>query len=266
MMKYKGFDENFGLSGKTALVTGASRGLGKAIVEIFARKGAQVMLTSSNSRCEEVAAELRAKGYDAGAVIADLRDRPATENIVSETVKRFGKIDILVNNAGIGHTNYAEDITDELWDEVLQINLNAPFFLCRGAGKQMMKQKTGGRIINVASMAAVAIPDKHAAYSASKAGLVVLTRALAYEWADFGITVNAVSSTIIMTDMGKNEWDDSDLERIPLNRFLEPEEVASVCLYLASDAAAMVTGINFQINGGDGLSSMYKDRKARPAL
>jgi NAD(P)-dependent dehydrogenase (short-subunit alcohol dehydrogenase family) len=265
-MKYKGFDENFSLTGKTALVTGSSRGLGKSIAEMFARKGARVMLTSSNSRCEEVAAGIRGKGYEAAAVPADLRDRPAIKNIVDETVRRFGKIDILVNNAGIGHSDYAEDITDELWDEVIQVNLTAPFILCREAGKRMMAQRSGGRIINVASMAAVVVPDKHAAYCASKAGLVSLSRSLAYEWADFGVTVNAVSSTIIMTDMGRNEWDESDLERIPLNRFLEPEEVAAACLFLASDAAAMVTGINFQINGGDGLSSMYKDRHARPAL
>ncbi len=266
MMKYQGFDEAFSLTGKVAIVTGASRGLGRAIAEMYARKGAKVMLTSTTDRCEQAAAGLRGQGYPAQAVIADLRNRKDVERIVDETVRRFGRVDILVNNAGIGHSDYAEEITDELWDDLLAVNLTGPFLLCRAAGRQMIRQKQGGRIINVASMAAVMIPDKHAAYCASKAGLVCLTRSLAYEWADFGITANAISSTIIMTDMGQDEWDESALERIPLNRFLEPDEVAAAAVYLASDAAAMVTGLNLQINGGDGLSSMYKDRTARPTL
>ncbi len=252
-MDFKGFDINFSLKGKVALVTGAAKGIGKAISLLYADKGADLILLDISDELPAAAKEIEAKGRRALALKTDLTKKADLEKAVAEAVKAFGRIDILVNNAGVVFLDDAENLSEEFWDLTLSINLKTPFLLSQIVARQMIKQKFG-KIVNMASQAGFIALDKHVAYTASKAGIIGMTKVMAAEWAEHGIQVNAISPTVILTELGKKAWagevGEAMKKKIPAGRFGYPEEVAACAVFLASDAANLITGSNLVIDGG----------------
>ncbi|WBU61609.1 SDR family NAD(P)-dependent oxidoreductase [Paracoccus albus] len=242
-MKYL---DRFRLDGRHALVTGGARGIGFATAEALAQAGASVMLTDRDADAAESAArQLREKGLDVSADRLEVTDSAA----VNALAKAYPQIDILVNNAGIARSNEpAETMTDDVWSSVIDINLNGVFWCCRAFGAQML-ERGQGTIVNVGSMSGYIVnrPQEQSQYNASKAAVHQLTRSLAAEWAPRGVRVNAVAPTYIETEMNSYVYDDPELMRhwiggTPQNRMGHPDEVASVILFLASDAASLMTG------------------------
>lgn len=252
-MEFKGYDKNFNLDGKTALVTGGAKGIGKAIALLFAEKGADIVLVDMDKEVNKVASEIEKMGRKSLAVIQNLTDFANLGKIVSESIKKFGKIDILVNNAGIAQVDYAEEIPENYWDETVAINSKVPFMLTQLVGKEMIKRKYG-KIINIASIAGSIAFEKHAVYCASKAAVILFSKVFAMEWGKHGITVNTISPIVTLTEMGKKIWvgevAKETLKTIPVGRFNYPEEIAAGALYLAADASNTVTGMDLVIDGG----------------
>lgn len=252
-MEFKGYDKNFSLKGKVAMVTGAARGIGKAIVNLFAEKGADILLVDMLEEVREVAQSLSAHGVKGFPIVADLSRKENIERVVEESIKEFGRVDILVNNAGIALLEDAENLPEDYWDRTMLINLKVPFLMSQYVGREMIKAKRG-KIVNIASQAGIIALDKHVAYCASKAAVIEMTKVLAIEWAEFNINVNAVSPTVVLTELGKKAWagdvGEEMKKKIPVRRFGYPEEIAAGALLLASDAADMVTGANLVIDGG----------------
>lgn len=252
-MEFKGFDNSFGLKGKVALVTGAASGIGKAIAELYAQKGADVILVDMIEDVKEVAAAISKFGVEVLPIVADITQKGIIEKITDESIMEFGRIDILVNCAGIALLDDAENLTEDYWDKTILVNLKAPFFMSQYVGNKMIKRKTG-KIINIASQAGIIALDKHVAYCSSKAAIIGMTKVLALEWAKYNINVNAISPTVVLTELGKKAWTgevgEAMKKKIPVNRFAYPEEIAATALYLASDAANMITGANLVIDGG----------------
>ena len=252
-MEFSGYDKDFRLTNRVALVTGAARGIGKAISQLFAAKGADMILVDVLDEVKGAAASLAEFGRKTFPRVADITRTENVKRIVEESIQQFGKIDILVNNAGIVLLDDAEKISEESWDKTLAVNLKAPFIMAQFVGREMIKGK-GGKIINLASQAGVIGLDKHVAYCTSKAGIIGMTKVLALEWAEFNINVNSISPTVVLTELGKKAWagevGEAMKKRIPVGRFAFPEEIAAVALFLASDAAAMITGENIVIDGG----------------
>jgi len=242
------------LQGKVALVTGGSRGIGRAIALALARQGAKVALTyvQAAEAAEAAATAIRDGGSDAMAIRADVRNLDDVKSMATQAIAKFGQVDILVNNAGIIRDNYLTFMKEEEWDDVLDTDLKGAFFCIKVVGKEMMKKKTG-RIINVASDAGLLGDLMRANYASAKAGLLGLTKTAAREFAVHGITVNAVSPGIIETDMiaGMAETRrGKQLAMIPQARFGKPEEVANAVVFLASDDAGYVTGEVLCVDGG----------------
>ena len=244
------FDRAFSLQGQVALITGAATGIGKAIATLFAERGATLALVDRSDAVRETA---RALGTQHLALVADVADEAATVATVARTLERLGRIDILVNNAGIGPLARAEETSAELWDTTMAVNLRGSFLYAREAGKAMITRGYG-RIINLASQAALVALDRHLAYCASKAGVLGMTRVLAMEWGRYGITVNAISPTVTETELGRSGWAGevgvAFRKKIPTGRFAQPEEIALAALYLASGAAGMINGENLVVDGG----------------
>lgn len=241
------------LTGKVAIVTGAANGIGLAVAELFAKSGAQVALFDMSSDVAAVPARLAGGSNRHLAMVLDVTDAGAVTLAVAQVVKHFGKIDILINNAGVALLDSASSLSEADWDVTMAVNLKAPFMLAQAAGRHMIAQHYG-RIINLASQASVIALDRHVAYCTSKAALVGMTKVLALEWAPHGVTVNAVSPTVVETALGKKAWAGKvgeDMKaKIPVGRFALPGEVAGLILYLASDGAAMINGENILIDGG----------------
>ena len=246
-------DPSFGLIGKVALITGAAQGIGRAIAAVYAERGAQLALVDVSESVCDAAGAIEAGGGDALALVADLTAHGSIAHVVDDALARYGRIDILVNNAGVALLDEAEHLSEQWWDKTIRLNLTVPFLLSQYAARAMIAAHSG-KIINIASQASVVALDRHVAYCASKAGLVGMTKVLALEWAEYGITVNAISPTVVLTELGKAVWagevGDAMKKKIPAGRFAQPEEIAAAALFLASQAAAMITGENLIIDGG----------------
>jgi gluconate 5-dehydrogenase len=245
----------FSLSGKVALVTGASRGLGKAMAEALARAGATVVLAARDvTRLEEVAAEIRREGREAHVSAFDLLDEPAVVAAIPSVVERVGRLDILLNNAGMYRTSKLLDSTLQLWHRTIDTNLTSAYLLAREAARVMIPQKSG-RIINVGSYVSVLGRERMQAYAASKHGLAGLTKSLAGELGRHGITCNAIAPGYFMTDMITPATGDAALMQaftsaIALNRWGRPDEMGGAAVFLASDASSYVNGHILHVDGG----------------
>ncbi|MHB8065308.1 MAG: GolD/DthD family dehydrogenase, partial [Ruminiclostridium sp.] len=242
-MDFKGFETSFELKGKVAMITGAASGIGKAIVELYAEKGADIILVDLLDGVYEVAKSLSKFNVATLPLAVDLTEKKNIEMVVEESIKKFGKIDILVNCAGVVFLDDAENLSEQYWDKTMLINLKVPFLLSQQVGKEMIK-KNCGKIINMASQAGIIALDNHVAYTSSKAAIIGMTKVLAIEWAEFNINVNAISPTVILTDLGKKAWAGEVGEvmkkKIPGKRFGYPEEVAAAALYLACGASDLM--------------------------
>jgi 3-oxoacyl-[acyl-carrier protein] reductase len=242
------------LKGKVAVITGAGRGIGRAIAQQFAEQGAKVVLNyrSSLSQVEELLGQIRAAGGEAIAIQADVSVEEDVKRLFAETVKQLGRVDILVNNAGITRDNLILRMSEEEFDHVLDINLKGTFYCMKHASGIMLKQKSG-KIINISSVVGITGNIGQVNYAASKAGVIGMTKTVARELASRGITVNAVAPGFIETDMTeklpqKNK--EAIIANIPLKRYGSVNEVAGVVRFLASEAANYITGQVLVVDGG----------------
>jgi 2-deoxy-D-gluconate 3-dehydrogenase len=249
--------EQFGLAGHTALITGATGGLGAAMCRAFAAAGANVALAEHPDRVDaahEMARSLSELGVSTTAVAMDVTDLDSIERGVAHVDVALGGADILVANAGVNVPRPALEVTEEDWDRVLDVDLKGVFFTCQAAGKRMVRRGSGA-IVAIASQNGLIGYPQRAAYCAAKAGVVNLVRVLALEWASHGVRVNAVGPTFVETPLTKitlaqPEIRDDILRRIPLGRLGTPEEVANAVLFLASPAASLITGTTLLADGG----------------
>jgi 3-oxoacyl-[acyl-carrier protein] reductase len=242
------------LSGKVAVVTGGRRGIGRSIAETLAQRGADVMIGD----CTEdpgrgTAAEISAAtGRRVVACCVDVANSASAKEFIESAIQQFGRVDILVNNAGITRDNLMIRISDEDWDSVLNVNLKGAFNCCKAVARQMMKQRFG-RIINITSVVGLAGNAGQANYSASKAGLIGLTKTLAKELGSRNITVNAVAPGFVitaLTDVLPQEFKDAAIKMTPLGRSATPEDIAHAVAFFASDDAAFITGQILSVDGG----------------
>lgn len=245
------------LDGKRALITGATKGIGADIARAFAAAGARLVLSG---RDEAALASARSElhdefGSDIHTAAVDLAAPSGPADLAARAAGAFDGLDVLVNNAGISHTQPVVDTDPALFDETIAVNLRAPALLAAAVGKAMVEAGSGGSIITVASAAALAPLADHYAYCASKAALVMATKVLARELGPHGIRANSVCPTVVLTEMGQRVWGEESkaapmIARIPLGRFAVPHEVSDAVVWLASDAASMINGVDIPIDGG----------------
>ena len=242
------------LDGQVAIVTGASRGIGRAVAIALAKVGAKVVINYAGNAeaAEEVRTVITANGGQAITVKADVADADAVDSLVKQAIETYGKIDILVNNAGITRDTLLMRMKDEDWDAVMNTNLKGIFYCTKAVTKSMMKQRSG-KIINMTSVVGLMGNAGQANYAAAKAGVIGFTKSMAKELASRGITVNAIAPGFIATDMtqGLSEQVKADLEaKIPLSRLGEAEDVAAAVVFLASQSANYITGQTLNVDGG----------------
>lgn len=244
--------KSINLEGKVALVTGASRGIGRSIAEEFARAGADVVINYNKTPATELVDAITALGQKAVAVQADVSQVADCEKLVDETIKAFGRIDILVNNAGITRDTLLMRMDEEAWDAVLDTNLKSAFATCKAASRHMMKARAGS-IINIASVSGLMGLAGQANYAASKAGLIGFTKTIARELAGRGIRANVIAPGFVSSDMTSvldEKMKEQVLTQIPLKRYGDPVDIANAALYLASDMSSYVTGSTLVVSGG----------------
>ena len=246
--------DQFNLAGKVAIVTGASRGLGAGMAIGLAEAGADLVVVASSARLQETVDKIKALGRRCLGIQADLIDTKVIPQIIDATLKEYGRIDILINCAGIIRRAPAIEFSEKDWDDVIQINQKATFFLCQAAAREMVKQKKG-KIINIASLLSfqggIIVPS----YTASKSAVAGLTKALANEWAPLGINVNAIAPGYMATEMTEALQKSADrapaiLARIPAGRWGTPEDMKGLAVFLASDAAEYLQGQVIAVDGG----------------
>ncbi len=243
-----------GLEGRVAIVTGGARGIGKAIGTALAKEGVDIVVADIDlPTAEETAQAIEALGVEALALRVDVADRESVQRMVEAVLERFGRIDILVNNAGICPLRPFEEISEEEWDRVLDVNLKGAFLCSQAVGK-VLRRNGWGRIINIASVAGQIGGVKVGAhYADSTGGMIAMTLCLARHYARYGITVNAIAPATVATDMIR-DWSEEDkrelVASIPLGRLGQPEDVAAAVVFLASDAASFITGEVLDVNGG----------------
>lgn len=265
----------FDLEGKVSVVTGSSRGLGKALAIGLAEAGSDIVLVDVLDS-QETANKIEEAGQKSLQFRTNVRNIGELEKMVSETIEVFGKIDILVNNAGINIIEPSVEVSEENFDKIIDTNLKGTFFCAQAVGKEMIKNKSG-KIINISSVNGEFAFPNAAAYNASKAGVIMLTRTLAQEWGKYNINVNAICPGFMETKMleeihrDKNEIDEERLEKIPLERFANPEDLIGTVIYLSSEASNYVTGHALFVDGGlsvgwEGVERTPLDSKLREAL
>lgn len=257
------------LNNKIAIVTGSARGIGRAIAEAMASEGARVVITDRDGA--EAAKTAREIGDAAVAITADVSKPEDIEALFEQAVKAFGRVDILVNNAGIGAARLVVDIDLEEWERIIRINLTGAFLCSQQAARRMIAQGTGGKIVNIVSLSGQKGGVGRSAYGASKAGLEVLNKIMAVEFAEYGINVNAIAPGPIMTETGKamhtKETVDAYHRLIPQRRYGEPAEIAAAAVFLASDDASYITGHTLNVDGGflaAGLMFPFDPAKNKP--
>jgi 3-oxoacyl-[acyl-carrier protein] reductase len=245
------------LKDKVVLITGGSRGIGRAIAESFAQQGSRIAITGRNSPALELTVSELHASYNAKIEYyeADVFNNERTKQVVKNITEDFGGLNILINNAGVIADGPSLRMTETQWNEVINTNATGTFFYCQSVGRQMRKANLGGSIVNVSSIAGLRGHPNQANYSVAKAAINILTQTLAGEWAQYGIRVNAVAPGFIPTDLTNNILENKKIgdmirESIPLKRFGEPSEVANMALYLASDQSSYITGSIIPIDGG----------------
>lgn len=245
----------FDLTGKSAIVTGGSKGLGKAMAIALAAAGANVCVVSRNiSELEKVRLEIKSIGRDSIAVQVDVTKLADIKAMISSVASKFGKIDVLVNNAGMNIHKPCLEYTEEEWDEIVGTNLKGVFLCSQAAAKEMIKNG-GGKIINISSIIGARGLPLMGPYAAAKGGVIQLTKVMALEWAQYKINVNAIAPGYFDTELGQlikvdKERYKATINRTPLGRWGKPEELAGLAIYMASDAAAFITGETIFIDGG----------------
>ncbi len=250
----RNFNITFDFSGQTALITGGATGIGFTVAQLFARAGANLVLVDKNEAVATVAKDLaKDTGVEALGVAVDITEMEQLQSLKQQSLSAFTKVDILLNNAGVGLVDDAVTLSKETWDTTMAVNLGAPFFVTQTFVPEMIERKKG-KIINIASQAAVIALEKHGAYCPSKAGVVSMTKVMALEWGKYNINVNAVSPTITNTEMTVRVWSgkvgDDFKAKMPIQRFADPEEIGMAVLFLASNASDMIHGENILIDGG----------------
>lgn len=246
------------LEGKVAVVTGGSRGIGRAIVEDLAANGAQVVVNyhANADAAQEVVDGIVANGGTAVAIQADVSDFAAAQALIKAAIDTYGQIDILVNNAGTTRDTLLMMMKEEQWDVVLATNLKSVFNCCKAATRPMVRRRKGGRIINISSISGIIGQPGQANYAASKAGIIGFTKSLAKEIGSRMITVNVVAPGFVLTDLTSDldtDLVEKSIEFIPLGRWGDAQEIANAVTFLASDKAAYITGEVLQVDGGIGI-------------
>ncbi|CAB3779175.1 Galactitol 2-dehydrogenase [Paraburkholderia ultramafica] len=248
-------DELFGLTGKSAFITGGAQGIGKAVALAMARSGMNVAIVDVNqAKADEVAEEIEGRGVKALALKVDVTNAAEVDSMMTQIVGKFGRLDVALNNAGIANNTPAETLDLADWKKVIDVNLNGVFLTARAAARQMIAQG-GGSIINTASMSAHIVnrPQTQSVYNTSKAGVIQLTKSLAVEWARHKVRVNSISPGYIKTEMTvhvRQDWQDSWMSQSVTPAMGLPEDLIGGVLYLASDAAAFTTGADLVMDGG----------------
>ena len=248
----------FDLSGRVALVTGSSRGLGRAMADALARAGADLVITSrTQADLDGAAEELRRHGQRVLPVSSDVTDELSIRDLVEQALDRFGQIDILVNNAGVGETQSVVDMDPAYWDRIMEINVRGPMLCCKHVGPHMIGRQSG-KVINVASVMATRVARYMSPYCASKAAIVQFTRALALEWIRHNIQVNALCPGYFLTDMNTEFFSSQKgkefVARLPIGRLGQARELEGAAVFLASDATSYVTGTALYVDGGHSLA------------
>jgi len=251
MIGYGPVTTDFALAGKTAIITGGAAGIGQATAEFFAAMGANLVIADLSPQADAVA---KAIGPRCVGISGDVTSGEYRASVFALAEEAFGGADMLVNSAGIVALDQAEKLSEEMWLSTISINLTGSFMMAQAMGQHLIAAGKPGCIVNIASQAGVIALDRHVAYCASKGGIIAMTKVMALEWGKYGIRVNCVSPTVVLTELGHKAWDgpvgDEFKKEIPAGRFAEPDEVAAAIAFLCSTNAAMITGHNLLLDGG----------------